>query len=352
MALPSDSGAEQSGDPDGPLGWGVIGASTIGSEYVVPAIAANPDSAPVALLSRSEERGRAYAEANGIPVTYTAVDAFLADPAIDVVYVGTTNERHAELTMAAAEAGKHVLCEKPLAMTLEEAIAMRDACQSAKVVLGTNHHIRNAGTVRAVRDLIRKGAVGRVLSGRIFHAGYLPEGLQTWRLHDERAGAGVIVDETVHDVDTLRFVLDDEVVEVVAISGQLGLSSGMIEDEVVGAMRFGRGALVAFHDGYTPRYARTGLEVHGEEGSIIALDVMSQEPDGTVTLRREGGVEEIDPGAGEDLYVRAVRLFNEAVRGRGTPAATAEDGIRSLAAALAVVEAGRSGRCQTVPEPD
>jgi 1,5-anhydro-D-fructose reductase (1,5-anhydro-D-mannitol-forming) len=352
MALPSDSDTGQTGGPDGPLGWGVIGASTIGSEYVVPAIAANPDSAPVAVLSRSEDRGRAYAEANGIPATYTTVDGFLGDPAIDVVYVGTTNERHAELTLAAAEAGKHVLCEKPLAMTLEEAIAMRDACRSAKVVLGTNHHIRNAATIRAVRDLIRRGAAGRVLSGRIFHAGYLPESIQTWRLHDQQAGAGVIVDETVHDVDTLRFVLDDEVVEVVAISGQLGLASGGIEDEVVGAMRFGKGALIAFHDGYTPRYARTGLEIHGEEGSIIGLDVMSQEPQGTVTLRREGGLEEIDPGPREDLYVRAVRLFNEAARGQGTPAATADDGIRSLAAALAVVEAARTGRSQAVPGPD
>jgi 1,5-anhydro-D-fructose reductase (1,5-anhydro-D-mannitol-forming) len=139
-------------------------------------------------------------------------------------------------------------------------------------------------------------------------------------------------------------VLGDEVVEVAAISGRQGLSSGGIEDAVMGVMRFRGGLLASFHDAFTVRHAGTGLEVHGTEGSLVARDVMSQLPVGEVSLRREDRVEEVDVGEREDLYVRSVSRFNAALRGEGEPAATGEDGLRSLAIALAVEESAASGR--------
>ena len=113
----------------------------------------------------------------------------------------------------------------------------------------------------------------------------------------------------------------------------------------MGVMRFRRGVLAQFHDAFTIRHALTGLEVYGTDGSLIGEHVMTQEPEnGRVFLRRDGAVEEIDVGERENLYVRSVRLFNAAVRDEGQPAATAEDGIRSLAIGLAVQEAARLGR--------
>ena len=113
----------------------------------------------------------------------------------------------------------------------------------------------------------------------------------------------------------------------------------------MGFMRFQRGVLAQFHDAFTIRHALTGLEVHGTDGSLIGEHVMTQEPEnGRVFLRRDGTVEEIDVGERENLYVRAVRNFNQAVRGAGQPSATGEDGIRSLAIGLAVQESARSGR--------
>jgi 1,5-anhydro-D-fructose reductase (1,5-anhydro-D-mannitol-forming) len=98
-------------------------------------------------------------------------------------------------------------------------------------------------------------------------------------------------------------------------------------------------------------HARTGLEVHGTDGSLYATDVMTQDPIGRVVLRRDEREEEVDLGVPEDLYVRAVRLFNAATRGEGAPAATGEDGIRSLAVGLAVQEAARTGRTTPVRYP-
>jgi 1,5-anhydro-D-fructose reductase (1,5-anhydro-D-mannitol-forming) len=317
---------------------------------MIPAIAAQPDSRVVAVMSSALERGRAYAERNEIPAAYDALDALLADPAVDVVYISTTNDLHREQTLAAAQAGKHVLCEKPLALSVAEAQEMVAACRRAGVVMGTNHHLRNAVTHRTLRRLIAAGAIGEPLAARVFHAVYLPPRLQGWRINAPQAGGGVILDITVHDADTLRFVLQDEPVEVTALAARQGLAAGELEDAVMGVMRFGRGTLVQHHDAFTIGHARTGFEVHGTTGSLYAEDVMTQEPIGRVLLRRDGATEEVDTGAPEDLYVRAVRLFNAAVRGEGEPAASGEDGVRSLAIALAVREAVQSGCRVTVGE--
>lgn len=326
------------------LGWGLIGASTIARQYMIPAINAQTDSRVVAVMSRSAERARGYADANGIARAYDAVEALLDDPDVDVIYISTTNERHKAETLAAARAGKHVLCEKPLALTLADALEMVGACRKAGVVMGTNHHLRNAATHRTLRRLVQDGAIGRPLAARVFHAVYLPPHLQTWRINAPKTGAGVILDITVHDTDTLRFILDDEVEAVTAISARQGLAVGGVEDAVMGVMHFRNEVLAQFHDAFTLKHAGTGLQIHGVDGSLVAEDVMTQNPVGRLYLRRHDQVEEVDPGPAEDLYTRAVGLFNRAARGEGRPAATGEDGVHSLAVGLAVLESTRSGQ--------
>jgi hypothetical protein len=106
------------------LRWGLIGASTIGREWMVPAIGAQPDSTVTAVASSSPERARRYAGELGIPKAYASVTDLLDEPTIDVVYISTTNEWHEPQVLAAVAAGKHVLCEKPLALSLESAQKM------------------------------------------------------------------------------------------------------------------------------------------------------------------------------------------------------------------------------------
>ena len=326
------------------LGWGLIGASTIAREYMIPAINAQPDSRAVAVMSRSAERGQQYAQANGLDRAYDSIDALLADPEVDAIYISTTNERHKAELLAAAAAGKHVLCEKPLALTLADALEMVEACRAAGVVMGTNHHLRNAVTHRTLRHLITEGAIGTPLAARVFHAVYLPPHLQTWRIKQPETGAGVILDITVHDTDTLRFILDAEVETVTALSATQGLAEGGLEDAVMGVMQFDNGVMAQFHDAFTIKHAGTGLQVHGTEGSLFAEDVMTQRPIGQIYLRRGEQFEDVTLPPPEDLYTRAVRLFNQATRGEGRPSATGEDGVRSLAVGLAALESTRTGQ--------
>jgi 1,5-anhydro-D-fructose reductase (1,5-anhydro-D-mannitol-forming) len=326
------------------LGWGLIGASNVARQYMVGAINAQPNGRVVAVASADPERGRRFAAENRIPRVHGTVDALLDDPAVDAVYVSTTNEWHRDMTLAAAKAGKHVLCEKPLALTLDDARQMVESCRDAGVVLGTNHHLRNAVTHRAMRRLLAEGVIGRPLQARVFHAIDLPESLRGWRVNRPEAGGGVILDITVHDADTLRFVLDDECEEVTAISASQVMTSGGLDDAVMGVMRFARGTLVLFHDAFNIGHALTGLEILGTDGSLIAENAMTQEPVGRLFLLKDKTWEEMDTETPESLYERSVRLFTDAVFGRGQPAATGEDGVASLAIALAVQESARTGR--------
>jgi 1,5-anhydro-D-fructose reductase (1,5-anhydro-D-mannitol-forming) len=321
--------------------WGLIGASTIAREWVIGAIRATGGEI-AAVMSSDAGRAAAYARDNHVPLGTTDLDALLGS-GIDAVYISTTNDLHHGQTLAAAAAGKHVLCEKPLALDLAAAREMVGACRAAGVVMGTNHHLRNAGTHRAMRQAIAAGRIGKPLFARVFHAVYLPPHLQGWRITPPGAGAGVVMDITVHDADTLRFVLGDEPVEVTAFTQEGGMGAPGIEDGVMGVVRFRSGLLAQFHDAFTTKFASTGFEVHGTEGSLIGTDCMTQRSVGDVVLRTATGEEHL-PVDRTNLYEHALAAFHAAIAGRGQPAASGEDGVRSMAVGVAALQSAATRR--------
>ena len=217
------------------------------------------------------------------------------------------------------------------------------------MVLGTNHHLRNAATHRRMRELVRDGAVGQPLFARIFHAIELPPSVQGWRLERPEAG-GVILDIGVHDVDALRFILGAEPVEAVALEQQGPLSRNGVADGVMAVLRLDNGVLAQLHAAFTVAHAGTGIEIHGTSGSLIGRDVMTQRPGGEVLLRNGAGEQAIAVEH-HGLYAHGVAAFCAALRGEGLPAATGEDGARSLAAAVAMAQACRTGRAVPIANP-
>ncbi|MEP9389317.1 Gfo/Idh/MocA family oxidoreductase [Mesorhizobium sp. KR9-304] len=325
--------------------WGLIGASTIARQFMIGAVRAEGGEV-AAVMSSSADRAASYAKENGIPAAFSTLDAILGAD-IDAVYISTTNELHLEQSLAAAKAGKHVLCEKPLALTSADARKIVAACKAAGVVMGTNHHLRNAGAHRAMREAIASGRIGKPIAARVFHSVYLPENLQGWRISKPEAGGGVVLDITVHDADTLRFVLGSDPVEVSAFTQSAGMAAGGLEDGAMCIWRFRSGVIAQSHEGFTTRFAGTGFEVHGSEGSLFGRDVMTQKPVGSVTLRTASGEEELTFDRG-DLYARSLGLFHKAIDGEGAPSATGEDGVWSLASAEAALQSARTGRAVAV----
>jgi 1,5-anhydro-D-fructose reductase (1,5-anhydro-D-mannitol-forming) len=330
------------------LRWGLIGASSWAAEWMIDAFRAVEGGAVTAVLSASAERGARFAQDHGIPGAAASLDELLGDPDVNAVYVSTTNDLHAEQVLAAAAAGKHVLCEKPIATTVQDARRMVAACREAGVVLGVNHHLRSQDTVRTMRSLVASGEIGDVLSARCAHLVSLPPQRRTWRTTRPEAGAGAVLDLTVHDVDTLRFLLADEIDTVSALTVTQGVAASGIEDTVVGAMRTRGGVPVTFHDAFTHAHSGTALEVHGTTGTLVGQDLFGPEPSGTVTLRRGAVVRSVPIPERRNAYERTVERFAAAAGGDGRPAADGADGFASTATAIAVLASAAEGRAVAV----
>lgn len=322
--------------------WGLIGASTIAREWMVDSIRKHPSGKVKAIVSSDLDRAKAFARDKAIAVSYASVASMLADPEIAAVYFSTTNDRHLPDSLAAIAAGKHVLCEKPLALEASEAQKIVDAARKKGVVLATNHHLRNMESHRAIKSLIDEGAIGKVNSIRVFHAGELPDSLKTWRLHDKAAGAGVIYDITVHNGDLLRFYLDANPIRIAAIAATSGAGPKHIEDSVMSVWEFPGDILVQCHDSFVVGYGPRGVEIHGSEGSILGIDVMSQVPGGRVILRTKDGDREI-PLELKVAYERGISDFIAAIQDKGKPSSSGDDGVWSLTLAKAVAEAAATG---------
>jgi 1,5-anhydro-D-fructose reductase (1,5-anhydro-D-mannitol-forming) len=326
--------------------WGLIGASDIAETRMIPAMRRLGHDV-VAVASGSADRAATYANRNAIP-SFGSVDEVIARDDIDAVYISSTNEHHRAQTQAAAAAGKHVLCEKPLALSVEDGRAMLAACDRAGVILATNHHLPGAGTHRTVRELVAGGAVGRVLAVRVFHAVLLPERLQGWRL-GSRAGGGVALDITCHDAAVVNLLLGTLPADVVALATHQGPWEAAAEDALMATLRYADGTLVQTHDAFTVQYAPTGLQVIGSDGAIFATDVMSQDPVGTLRQRDASGEREIEVGDRRDLYDIGVGGFAAAVRGESDrPIVTGLEGLQAAQVALAVRQAADTGERVTL----
>jgi 1,5-anhydro-D-fructose reductase (1,5-anhydro-D-mannitol-forming) len=321
--------------------WGLIGASDIAETRMIPAMRRLGHEV-VAVASGSAGWAATYADRNGVPASGSVAEVVARDD-VDAVYISSTNEQHRAQTELAAAAGKHVLCEKPLALSVGDGRAMIEACERAGVTLATNHHLPGAGTHRTVRELVAGGAVGRVLAVRVFHAVMLPARLQGWRL-DSKAGGGVALDITCHDAAVVNLLLGVLPVDVVALATHQGPWEAAAEDALMATMRYADGTLVQTHDAFTVQHAPTGLHVIGSDGAVFATNVMTQDPGGTVVLRDASGEREIEVGDRRDLYDISVGGFAAAVAGEADrPLVNGLDGLQAAQVAIAVRHAANTG---------
>ncbi len=147
------------------FGWGLISTGLHPENKIAPAINAADDAELVAVYSRDQGRADAFAEGHGAKAAYNSMDGILADSRIDGVFISSPNSLHAGQAIQAAAAGKHVLCEKPMTTTLDDALAMVRACRERGVKLGVGFELRhNPGHIMA-RDLVAEGTLGRDYPG-------------------------------------------------------------------------------------------------------------------------------------------------------------------------------------------
>jgi predicted dehydrogenase len=199
----------------GVVRWGVLSTADIGMAKVVPAIQQAANADVVAIASRDLDRAQAAAATLGIPRAHGSYDALLQDDGVDAVYVPLPNDQHAAWTIAAAGAGKHVLCEKPLAMSVAQAQEMVAACEAAGVLLQEAFMYRHHPTWEAVIGLVRNGAVGELQAVQTWFSYYNddPANIRNRPEH----GGGALMDIGCYAVNAAMLVFDAEPVAVRAV---------------------------------------------------------------------------------------------------------------------------------------
>jgi predicted dehydrogenase len=283
-----------------------------------------------------EQRGRAAASAHGAR-WHPTLEGLLA--ASEAVVIASTNVDHRRYTEAAARAGVHVLCEKPLATTTADAQAMIDACRSAGVQLATAFPVRGSPAVMALRDAIAAGSLGRIRAVRATNPGQYPG---SWFGDKRQAGGGAAMDHTVHAADAIRWLLGDEFARVQAELGSFiyGLE---VEDCGVLTCDLAGGAFASIDCSWSrpqtfPTWGGVTLHVVGEKGTVD-VDVFRQaltHYDDTASRARL-------VGWGDDLTARMVAGFVDAILdGRPVPI-SGEDGLRALEVVVAAYRSAEVG---------
>ncbi len=322
----------------GTVNWGVISTARIGTEKVIPAMQAGGVQI-LAICSRDADCAAAVAAEMGIPRHYGSYQDLLDDPDIDAVYNPLPNSLHAEWTIKAAEAGKHVLCEKPMADNVEQAIAMTRACAANDVHLMEAFMWRFGNRARQVRELVREGAIGEPRLVRASFSFPLPRDPANVRLQKELSG-GALEDAGCYPVNATRFLMDAEPESVEARLrfdpefevNMSGVASMIYPD--------GRMALVDFSFEHERRQL---LEVVGTEGRIEVESFILPSPDDAIIRIVRGGEDEIESFPPVSTYALQAEAMNRAVSTGESLPWDGDDAIRQVRVLDAIRESHRTG---------
>ncbi|HEX9013569.1 MAG TPA: Gfo/Idh/MocA family oxidoreductase [Anaerolineaceae bacterium] len=323
------------------LQWGLLSTARINHAVIGP-LQRSQRNALLGVASRDRARAEAYAAQESIPRAYGSYEEMLADPEIDVVYVSLPNGLHAEWAVRAAQAGKHVLCEKPLAVTLEQVDAIIAAAHENHVVIAEAFMYRHHPQTLKVQELAQSGQLGKILFVRGSFGFQLSREVDV-RLETDLDG-GSLWDVGCYPVSFARTVLREEPCEVF---GQKTAGPSGVDIFFTGMMRFPGGATAQFDSGFRPSY-RTTFEVVGDERSVL-VNMPFKPGDSDGILLKHGKGEEFLPNPPFDLYSGEVEDMAAAVLDGRPQRISLEDSRANVAALLALHESARSGKPVQLP---
>ena len=275
------------------INWGIIGCGWVARDYVAPGLLAAPNARLLALSDPDRSAMAAIAALTTGTVSHTNLDEFLLTPSLDAVYIATPNHLHRPLTEAVARAGKHVLCEKPMATNTADAEAMVHACREAGVQYGTAFDQRFQARHEKLKELVLSGALGTITAARVHYACWTPgdwvpptqSAHDNWRVDPARAGGGAFIDLAPHGLDLLQWIIGEPLIEVGCLL-QRRVFEYPVDDGAVLIGRFDSGALLTMNVAYNcpDAFPRRTLEIIGTKAAAIAQNTMGQTPGGTLTL--------------------------------------------------------------------
>lgn len=318
------------------LNWGLLSTAKINRALIGP-LTASPRTRLLAVASRSVSSAEAYAREWKIPRAHGSYEALLADPEIDVIYNSLPNNLHAEWTVRALRAGKHVLCEKPLALTLAEVDAIFAAARETGRVVAEAFMYRHHPQTLKVKEIVESGVLGKL---------QLIKGAFTFTLTREdnyrmnlEMGGGSIWDVGCYPISYTRFIVGAEPLEVF---GWQVTGAGGADDSFIGQMRFAQDVHAQFDSGFKSPF-RSHMEIVGSMGSLVVPVPFKPGRNEKIFLTREDKMETIKI-AGQELYLGEVDDMTDAILTGRLPRVTLADSRGNTATILALLESAKTGK--------
>lgn len=327
------------------LGWGIVGLGRAADTLVSPAILADSNSRLVAVVSRDQAKADEFAARHGGAAAGTDYAAMLANPEVDVVAITSPNALHASQAIAAAQAGKHVFCDKPLAPNAADAEQVLEACAAAGVRIGMDFQTRHHACFQEAHQVIESGEIGEIIAVQVDASpGDAPLG--GWRTNPELAGLGAVNNIAVHIYDVVRFLVGSEVTEVSAMF-EVGREDALERLPMV-LMRFASGTLVYANGNQRTPYPLNDLVIYGSTGRIDGRSITRPQTEGQMRILTAAG-ERTGQYSSHDAYVRTVRAYSEAILAGRDPNPSGLDGSRSVQLTDAIRRSAREGRVVELP---
>lgn len=336
------------------IGVGIIGCGKIAQMRHLPEYAANPNAVLAGYYDLNRRRAEELAREYG-GKAYTDYHALLADPDIDAVSVLTANDFHARISIEAMEAGKHVLCEKPMATTLEDCEAMVRTSRRTGKSLMIGHNQRLTKTHLQAREMIKEGAIGKLLTFRTSfgHAGperWSVDGAGSWFFSKERAFLGVTADLGIHKIDLIQFLTNRRVTAVQSWFGTRDKRDAAgnpipVEDNALCILELEDGAAGTLTTSWT-HYGRedNSVTLYGD-GGVMHL---YEDPEYSLVIERRNGeriLYNIDAIQTNDRQLGSgvIDLFVDGILRGKAPAIPGEEVMHAMKVVFAAVESSRSG---------
>ncbi|WP_059106055.1 Gfo/Idh/MocA family protein [Shouchella shacheensis] len=308
-----------------PLKWGILGTASIAKRSVMPGIAQSETGVIHAVASRSLEKARELANAFSVETAYGSYEELLADSHIHAVYIPLPNHLHKKWVIEAAKAGKHVLCEKPLAMNAQEAEEMRAACKEQGVLLVEAFMYRYQPRYLDIKKRIAEGEIGELRGIRAAFSFNNADDHSNFRMKRDYGG-GSLYDVGVYPISLARMIFEEEP-EAATVHGFLPASHDHVDMVAAGLLEFSNGKFLTFDSGLWAA-GRNEAEILGTEGRIVIPLAFTGDTEG-YTLDRQGERREME-GTSSNHYALQADAFAKDVFGSGSVPYGAEDAVKNM----------------------
>jgi len=331
------------------LGWAIVGLGKFATQQIIPAFPNCKKSKLVALVSGSPEKARKIADENNVDpkniYNYQNFDDIKNNPEVDVVYIILPNSMHAEYTIRASKAGKHVMSEKPMATSVEDCEKMIDACKKAGKKLMIAYRAQYEPFNLKSIEMIKSGKIGKLRFLTSDHGRLLkPEQPEDkWRADKQLAGGGSLMDIGIYSLNAMRYLTGEEPVEINAMihSDPNDPRFKEVEETVAFQLRFPSGVLANCSSSYGYEGVKR-FQAFGSKGSLI-LDPATDYYEHNLELKLEDGTQDVKIKEGNQ-FAAEIDHMSECIMENKTPKTPGEEGLRDVKYMMAIYEAAKKGK--------